>query len=277
MILSQRLNKRFEEVQGRGEVALIGYIMTGEPQLERTLEYIRAMEAGGIDMLELGVPFTDPIADGPILQAAHARALRQGVTIQTALQLVRELRKSSELPVLLMTYYNPVFKLGEESFARRCSEAGVDGVIILDLPIEEAQSWVNQARKYGLARVFFATPETPAERVTKICEYSSGFLYLVSRYGTTGISETLAPTARPLIERVKPLVPSDLKIAVGLGLSTRAQIESVVQLGVDGVIVSSALAARIAEGIAPQALTDYVRELKLGTRLSLTEPRRSES
>ncbi|MCX8103125.1 MAG: tryptophan synthase subunit alpha [Candidatus Bipolaricaulota bacterium] len=266
MILSQRLNKRFEEVRRRGEAALIGYIMTGEPQLPRTLEYIKALEAGGLDVLELGVPFTDPIADGPTLQAAHARALRQGVTVHTALQFVRELRKSSELPILLMTYYNPIYRLGEESFARRCSEASVDGVIIPDLPIEEATSWVNQARKYGLARVFFATPETDTERVKKICEYASGFLYLVSRYGTTGAHETLAPTAIPLIERVRPLVPQDLRLAVGFGFSTRAQIEMVVRAGVDGVIVGSALAARIAEGASPETITDYVRELKAGTR-----------
>nr|BAL59567.1 tryptophan synthase alpha chain [Candidatus Acetothermum autotrophicum] len=281
MILSQRLNKRFDEVRRAGEAALIGYIMTGEPQLERTVEYIQALEAGGLDVLELGVPFTDPIADGPILQAAHTRALRQGVTVHTALQIVRELRVGAnprirhgqtqgsaptELPILLMTYYNPVFKMGEESFARRCSEAGVDGVIIPDLPIEEAASWVNQARKYGLARVFFATPETDNERVKKICEYASGFLYLVSRYGTTGVNETLAPTAIPLIERVRPLVPQDLRIAVGFGFSTRAQIETVVRAGADGVIVGSALAARIAEGASPEAITDYVRELKAGTR-----------
>lgn len=267
MILSQRLHNRFDEVRRRGEAALIGYVMTGEPQLERTVEYIKALEAGGLDVLELGVPFTDPIADGPILQAAHTRALRQGVTVHTALQIVRELRKSSELPILLMTYYNPVFKMGEESFARRCSEAGVDGVIIPDLPIEEAQSWVNQARKYGLARVFFATPQTDNERVKKICEYASGFLYLVSRYGTTGMNETLAPTALPLIERVRPLLPQDLRVAVGFGFSTRAQVETVVRAGADGVIVGSALAAQIAQGASPEAIADYVRELKAGTRL----------
>lgn len=267
MILSQRLKKRFEEVRGRGEAALIGYVMTGEPQLDRTVEYIKALEAGGLDVLELGVPFTDPIADGPVLQAAHARALRQGVTMHTALQVVRELRKSSELPILLMTYYNPIYRLGEESFARRCSETGVDGVIVPDLPIEEAASWVNQARKYGLARIFFVTPETDNERVKKICEFASGFLYLVSRYGTTGASETLAPTVLPLIERVKPLLPEDLRLAVGFGLSTRAQIEAVVRAGADGVIVGSAVAAQIAQGASPEAIADYVRELKAGTKL----------
>lgn len=267
MILTQRLSKRFEEVRSRREAALIGYVMVGEPELSRTIEYIRALEAGGVDIVELGVPFTDPIADGPILQAAHSRALRQGVAVHTVFQIVRELRKSSEIPILLMTYYNPICRLGEESFARRCSEAGVDGVIIPDLPIEEATSWVNQARKYGLARIFFATPETDNERVKKICEYASGFLYLVSRYGTTGPSETLAPTVLPLLERVRPLLPEDLKLAVGFGLMTRAHIETVVRAGADGVIVASALAARIAEGASPEAIAAYVRDLKGGTRL----------
>lgn len=266
MMLTQRLSKRFEEVHSRREAALIGYIMVGEPEFSRTLEYIGALESGGVDIVELGVPFTDPIADDPILQAAHGRALRQGVNVHTVFQLVRELRKNSELPVLLMTYYNPICRLGEESFARRCSEAGVDGVIIPDLPIEEAASWVNQARKYGLARIFFVTPETDNERVKRICEYASGFVYLVSRYGTTGPSETLAPTVLPLLERVKPLLPEDLKVAIGFGLTTRAHIEAVVRAGADGVIVASALAARITEGASPEALADYVRELKAGTR-----------
>ncbi len=268
MILTQRLSKRFEEVRSRREAALIGYIMVGEPELSRTIEYVRALESGGVDIVELGVPFTDPIADGPILQGAHARALRQGVSVHTVFQIVRELRKSSELPILLMTYYNPVLKMGEEPFARRCSEAGVDGVIIPDLPMEEATSWVNQARKYGLARVFFVTPETDTERVKKICEYASGFVYLVSRYGTTGPSETLAPTALPLLERVRPLLPEDLKIAVGFGISSRAHIEAVVRAGADGVIVASALTARIAQGASPEVLTAYVRELKTATRIS---------
>ncbi len=266
MILTQRLSKRFEEVHSRREAALIGYLMVGEPELSRTLDYIRALESGGVDIVELGVPFTDPIADGPILQAAHSRALGQGVNIHTVFQVVRELRKSSEIPILLVTYYNPICRLGEEPFARRCSEAGVDGVIIPDLPIEEAVSWVNQARKYGLARVFFVTPETDNERVQKICEYASGFVYLVSRYGTTGPSETLAPTVLPLLERVKPLLPGDLKLAVGFGFSTRTQIELVVRAGADGVIVASALAVRVAEGASPEALAEYIRELKAGTK-----------
>lgn len=267
MILTQRLSKRFEEVRSRREAALIGYIMVGEPELSRTLEYVRALAVGGVDIVELGVPFSDPIADGPVLQAVHSRALQQGVTVHTVLQLVRELRKSLEIPVLLTTYYNPVCRLGEESFARRCSDAGVDGVIITDLPIEEAASWVNQARKYGLARVFFITPETDNERVKKICEYASGFVYLVSRYGTSGPSETLAPTALPLLERVRPVVPEDLRVAVGFGFSSRAHIEAVVRAGADGVIVASALAARIAEGASPEAIADYVRDLKAATKL----------
>lgn len=267
MILTQRLSKRFAEVRERREAALIGYIMVGEPELAHTLDYIRALEAGGVDIVELGVPFTDPLADGPILQAAHSRALRQGVTVHTVFQVVRELRKSSEIPVLIVTYYNPICRLGEEAFARRCSEAGIDGVIIPDLPIEEATSWVNQARKYGLARIFFVSPETDTERVKKICECASGFLYAVSRYGTTGVDETIAPTAVPLIERVKPLLPDNLRLAVGFGFAKRDQIETVVRAGADGVVVASAIAARIAEGASPEAIAAYVRDLKSGTQL----------
>ncbi|MDW8031558.1 MAG: tryptophan synthase subunit alpha [Candidatus Bipolaricaulota bacterium] len=261
MILTQRLRKRFAEVRDRREAALIGYLMVGEPELAHTLDYIRALEAGGVDIVELGVPFTDPFADGPILQAAHSRALRQGVTVHTVFQVVREVRKHSEIPVLIVTYYNPICRLGEEAFARRCSEAGIDGVIIPDLPIEEATSWVNQARKYGLARIFFVSPETETERVKKMCESTSGFLYAVSCSGTAG--------AVALIERVKPLLPDDVRLAVGCGLAKRDEVEAVVRAGADGVVVASALAARIAEGASPEAIAAYVRDLKSGTHLSL--------
>ncbi|MCS6902964.1 MAG: tryptophan synthase subunit alpha [Candidatus Bipolaricaulota bacterium] len=266
MIVSNYLAKRFEELQQRSEAALIAFLMVGDPDLQRTLEYARALEAGGADVLELGVPFSDPIVDGPVLEEAAQRALRQGVHLQEVLHVVRELRKGSTIPIVLLSYYNPILRVGEESFARRCSEANIDGVIIPDLPIEEAASWVNQARKYGLARIFYVTPETDDERVKKICECSSGFLYLVSRYGTTGAREALAETAIPLIERVRPLLPSDLKLAVGFGISTRQQIESVVRAGADGVIVASAIVARIAEGISAEALSAYARDLKEATK-----------
>lgn len=259
MIISNRLATRFEEVQARREAALIGYLMAGDP--DRTLDYARALEAGGVDVLELGVPFSDPIA----AELVSPRARRTGMTIQSVLQSVRDFRQSSALPIVLLSYYNPILKLGEEGFARRCSEAGVDGVIIPDLPIEEATSWVNQARKYGLARIFFATPKTENERVKKLCEYSSGFLYLVSRY--SGANDELPRIALSLIERVRPLLPSDLKLAVGFGLSTRHQIETIARAGADGVIVDSALVARVAEGASPEALSTYVRELKEGTKL----------
>ncbi|MCS6936791.1 MAG: tryptophan synthase subunit alpha [Candidatus Bipolaricaulota bacterium] len=272
MIVSNYLAKRFEELQRRQEAALVAFLMAGDPDLPRTLEYARAVEGGGADVLGLGVPFSDPIAESPTLEEAAHRALRHGVHLQDVLQIVRELRKSSTIPILLLSYYNPILRLGEEAFARRCSEANVDGVLIPDLPIEEATSWVNQARKYGLARIFSATPETGDERVKQICEFSSGFLYLVSRYGATGAREALAETALPLIERVRPLLPSDLKLVVGFGISTRPQIESVVRAGADGVMVTSALVARIAEGISPEALSAYVRELKEATRCPSPAP-----
>ncbi len=266
MIVSNYLAQRFEALQQRAEAALIAYLMAGDPDLARTLEYARALEASGVDVLELSVPFSEPIADGPVIQAAAQRALRNGTHLQNVLQLVRELRRSSQLPIILLSYYNPILRMGEESFARRCSEANIDGVIIPDLPIEEAATWVNQARKYGLARIFYATPETDNERVKRICEYSAGFLYLVSRYGPTGARESLAETAIPLMERVRPLLPRDLKLALGFGLSTRSQIEAVVRAGADAVIVGSAMVARVAEGSSPEAVSAYARELKAATK-----------
>jgi len=258
------------ELSARDEGALICYLMAGDPHLHKTPEYALALEEGGADVIELGVPFSDPVADGPTIQAAGVRALQAGTTPQRVFELISQLRKrfkGAALPLALMTYYNPIFVMGEEKFIKACQDAGVDGVIVPDLPIEEAASFIEVARKYSVDTIFFVTPETDDVRASQIAAVTSGFLYVVARYGITGAKEELEDATTTLIKRIRPLVPPNLAIAVGFGLSNKEHIKAVIEAGADGAIVGSAIVERIAAGISPEALTYFVRELKRGTRL----------
>lgn len=262
-----RITKGLIDLSARDEGALICYLMAGDPDLNKTLDYASALEAGGADLIELGVPFSDPIADGPTIQAAGVRALKAGTTPQRVFELVSHLRKRSNIPMALMTYYNPIFVMGEERFIKACKDAGADGVIVADLPIEESASFIEVARKHGVDTVFFATLETDDVRVGQIAAMTTGFLYVVARYGITGVKEYLEDVTTTLIKRIRPLVPPNLPIAVGFGLSNREQIKAVIDAGADGAIVGSAIVERIANGVSPEALVYFIRELKRGTRL----------
>ncbi len=206
------------------------------------------------------------MADGPTIQAAGERALQAKTSFKSFLQVVKEFRARSSVPLVVLSYYNPIWKLGEETFLRQIAEAGADGVAIPDLPIEEATNWLNQCRKYHIGRIFFVTPETDEARTKKIAEQTTGFLYLIPRYGTTGARDALGEQTLPLIERVRPLMPVSLPLAIGFGLSNKEQIQSVTQAGADAVIVGSALVEQIAQGVSPETLMTFVQGLKDGTR-----------
>lgn len=242
--------------------------MAGDPDLSRTLDYALALEEGGADVIELGIPFSDPVADGPTIQAAGVRALKASTTPQRVFELCSQLRQRSNIPIVLMTYYNPIFVMGEEMFIKASKDAGADGVIVPDLPIEESTQFIEAARRHGIDAIFFATPETDSARVGQIAAVTTGFLYVVARYGITGAQEELADLTTSLIERVQPLVaPLNLPIAVGFGLSKPEQIRAVIEAGADGAIVGSAIVEEIASGISPEALMCFIRELKQGTKL----------
>lgn len=235
--------------------------------MDKTLEYALALEEGGADVIELGIPFSDPLADGPTIQAAGVRALQAGTTPQRVFALCSRLRKRSNIPIVLMTYYNPIFAMGEETFIKASQDAGADGVIVPDLPIEEATGLIEAARRHGIDTIFFATPETDGVRVGQVAAITTGFLYVMARYGITGAKEELADLTTMLIRRIQPLVaPLHLPIAVGFGLSNRQQIKTVIEAGADGAIVGSAIVERIANGISLEVLAGFVRELKQGTR-----------
>jgi tryptophan synthase alpha chain len=233
-----RISDRFARLRREGRKAFVAFVTAGDPSLERTLAAARQLEAAGVDVLELGVPFSDPLADGPVIQRASDRALRQGTTLARVLEVVRVLRRTSELPLLLFTYFNPLARYGLGRLTKDARDAGVDGVLVTDLPPEEAGDWLRAARPCGLDTVFLASPTSPPERLRRVAEASRGFVYALSRTGVTGEQSSLSEEARPLVERLRAL--TDEPIALGFGISTPEQAAAAASVA-DGVVVGSAL------------------------------------
>lgn len=233
-----RIGARFDELRARGESAFVGFVTAGDPSLERTVEIALELERAGVDVLELGVPFSDPLADGPVIQRASERALRAGTTLSGVLQAVRRIRERSELPIVLFSYLNPLLRHGLSPLARDAQAAGVDGVLVTDLPPEEAGEWLAAARAAGLDTVFLAAPTSPDERLRGIAGASRGFVYAISRTGVTGERDALSSDAAPLVARLKALSPEP--VALGFGISTPEQVRAAAAIA-DGVVVGSAL------------------------------------
>lgn len=258
---SSRISKRFAELRARGETGLVIYIMAGDPDLETTRALILELERAGADIIELGVPFTDPLADGPSIQAANERALAEDVTLDKILALVSDIRTVSQIPILLMTYYNPIFRAGQERVARLAREAGVDGLLITDLPPEEAGEWKSAADAAGVDTIFLLAPTSNQERIDIAAANATGFVYCVSRTGVTGVQSELPTDLRGLLDRIR--ARTDSPIAVGFGVS---KPEHVKQIGewCDAAVVGSAVVNVIArEGRAAVAsVGELVRGLK---------------
>jgi tryptophan synthase alpha chain len=253
-----RIAAKFAEVREKGSKAFVAFVTAGDPALERTAEIALALEAGGTDVLELGVPFSDPLADGPVIQRSSDRALRRGVTLDKVLGVVRSIRATSQLPLVLFTYLNPIHRYGAERLARDARAAGADGVLVTDLPPEEADGWLSAARAADLDTVFLAAPTSPDERIQCIAHASRGFVYAVSRTGVTGEKDTLSEEARPLVERIKSLTREP--VALGFGLSTPEQVAAAARVA-DGVVVGSAL-VRFLEEHPDGDVAEKVRWLK---------------
>jgi tryptophan synthase alpha chain len=230
----------FQKAKAQGSGALIGYIAAGDPTPELTPKIAEALIAGGIDVLELGLPFSDPIADGPTIQAATTRALAAGTTPKKVLQMAKEIRSRHDVPIVIMTYYNPVFRMGLCEFFRQAKQCRVDGVIVPDLPVEEAAEYKAAAVSCGVDTIFLAAPSTSSQRLTKIVACSSGFLYLVSHYGVTGAKTTIAASTVQLIKRVLPFTNGKIPLAVGFGISKPEHVKAIIAAGADGAIVGSA-------------------------------------
>jgi tryptophan synthase alpha chain len=255
----QKISEKFGELKQKKEGALIGYVMAGDPSVEATCGIVKALAKGGADIIELGFPFSDPVADGPTIQVAGQRALAAGMNIERYFELVRTLEV--EVPLVCMTYYNPVFRYGVEKFVEHAAEAGISGLIIPDIPVEEAADLKGSCESNGLDLIFLVAPTTTDARIQKILQRGSGFIYLVSRLGVTGAREDVSGSTKELLSRVKTDIPK----AVGFGISTGRQAAEVRRAGADAVIVGSAFVRIIEEGKdVNERLEALAGELKSG-------------
>jgi tryptophan synthase alpha chain len=254
--MSNRIDQKFAELRAAGKKALIAYIAAGDPNLDATRELVWAFEKAGVDLLELGVPFSDPLADGVVNQLAAARALAAGTNVQGVLEMVREVRKRSEIPIVLYTYMNPIYRYGFESFHRDAEAAGVDGLLILDLPPDEDAQNSELSQHTGLKRIRLIAPTTPEKRIAQLTAGASGFIYYVSREGVTG---ERAEIATSLPERVAAIrATTTLPIAVGFGISNPEHVRQVAEHA-DAIVVGSAIVKQIG---------DFGRDSTLVTRLA---------
>jgi tryptophan synthase alpha chain len=260
-----RIASLFEELARDGRKGLVAYLTAGDPSPDRTPALVAALVRGGADLIELGVPFSDPIADGPIIQLGGERALKAGTTLKRVLEIAAEIRKTSNVPLLLFTYLNPVMRYGIEKLAADAAAAGIDGCLLTDASVEEAHDYVGAMHRHRLDTVFLAAPTSTERRLRLVAHYSTGFIYLVSRTGVTGERDSLSNQVAPLIAAMRAV--TDLPLTVGFGVS---KPEHVAELGrqVEAVAVGSAIVRLIGEyGNDPSLearLEAYVRELKGG-------------
>ena len=243
-----------------GKPALVAYVTCGDPDLPTTRDVALAAIQAGAEVIELGVPFSDPIADGPVIQRASERALKNGVSLEDVLGLAAEIRRESDAGLIVFSYFNPVMRMGIEKFAARAAEVGVDGTLITDLPVEEAREYLDHMRQKNLATIFLAAPTSTDERLKSIAEVSSGFVYAVSRTGVTGARKELPEDAQKLVRRLRKF--TKLPIAVGFGISEAAQFAAVGEYA-DAAVVGSAIVQVIerSPGTEARAVAEFIKQL----------------
>lgn len=237
-----RITQLFDRLKAESRTGMIAYLTAGDPTPDATPGLVAALERGGADLIELGVPFSDPIADGPVIQLAGDRAIKAGTTLKRVLEMAAEIRKTSQIPLLLFTYLNPALRYGFERLAADAVAAGIDGCLLTDVSVEEAGDYVSVMRAAGLDTVFLAAPTSTEERLALVAKYSSGFVYLVSRTGITGEQTSLSSAAMPLVERMRK--HTSLPLAMGFGISTPAHVAEL-KGKVDAVVVGSAVVRQI--------------------------------
>ncbi len=265
-----RLSQTFLSLRARGEAAFIPFVTCGDPDLNTTRDLALVYIEAGADVLEIGIPFTDPLADGPTIQRASERALAAGTTMDDAFSLISQLRERTQTPIVPMTYINPVWQIGYDEFAQKCRAAGADGVIISDLPPEEGKNWVEAGQKYGIDTVFLLAPTSDDARVQRVAQCASGFIYAVARLGVTGARTDVPPEIGELVQRVRRFTSTP--VCAGFGFSDATQIRQTIETtGVDGIVVASALIDRFEKAAGDissriQSAGSYARELKAATR-----------
>ncbi|HEV8146138.1 MAG TPA: tryptophan synthase subunit alpha [Bryobacteraceae bacterium] len=256
-----RVQALFDGLRAKKRAALIGYLTAGDPAPERTPEWIWALEQGGVDLIELGVPFSDPIADGPVIQRGSDRALKAGMSVAKVLEIARKVRERSAVPLILFTYLNPVLRYGLDKLASDAKAAGIDGCLLTDLSVEEAAAYNGAMRGAGLDTVFLAAPTSTPERMELVARYSTGFVYLVSRTGVTGERASVSDALGPLIASMRKITEQPL--CAGFGIATPEQAGQVARMA-DGVVVGSAIVRMIEQGSSASELEAFARSLRQG-------------
>jgi tryptophan synthase alpha chain len=256
-----RIGRLFDRLRTEQRPALIAYITAGDPSPAATSELVAALERGGADLIELGVPFSDPIADGPVIQRGSERALKAGTKLATVLDIAAQIRKKSEIPLLLFTYMNPVLRYGLEPLARAAVASGIDGCLLTDLSVEEAEPYIHVMRETGLDTVFLAAPTSSQRRLELVAKYSTGFVYLVSRTGVTGERASVSDSVAPLVAAMRGV--TKLPLAVGFGVSTADQVRAIGAIA-DGAVVGSAFVRVIEENAASPELPAKLEALARG-------------
>lgn len=253
----------FQSLREQGQCALIPFITAGDPDLETTAEALRVLDRSGADLIELGVPYSDPLADGPVIQAAATRALQRGTHFEDVLEVVRTVSPSLQAPIILFTYYNPILKRGIDSFLQQIAAAGVRGLVVPDLPLEEADSLLKPAATHQIELTLLVAPTSPKERIEAISRQSQGFIYLVSVTGVTGMRSQVQVRVQDLLAQMRQV--SEQPIGVGFGISSPEQARQMKEWGADAVIAGSAFVKRLADGIPEQGLqsiAEFCQSLK---------------
>ncbi|WP_373525266.1 tryptophan synthase subunit alpha [Nostoc sp.] len=257
------ISAHFQTLRDRQQCALIPFITAGDPDLETTAEALRILDRNGADFIELGVPYSDPLADGPVIQAAATRALQKGTKLEQVLEMLHTLSPSLKAPIILFTYYNPILYRGIKSFLGEIATAGVKGLVVPDLPLEESEELIQTAASFGIEVILLVAPTSSKDRILAIARQSQGFIYLVSVTGVTGIRAQIQDRVQDLITDLRNV--TDKPIGVGFGISAPEQAHQVMEWGADAVIVGSAFVKRLAEGSPTeglQAVEKLCRELK---------------
>ena len=265
-----RIQKKFEELRLKKEKALIAYVMAGYPSEKQAMSSIHGLIKGGADIIEIGFPFSDPIADGPIIQNASKVSLDKGTKLENYLKFVRKIRKETKIPLVSMTYTNILYHKGYKKFIDTAKKAGIDGFILPDMSIEESKEYLKAARKKNIDTIFLVSPNTRKERIQKIAKASSGFLYLVAVYGTTGLKTGIKKYTLNAIKEIKELVDSKTPLGVGFGVSTPKDVKTYVKAGADAVIVGSAylkLIQKNSPNNLEDVITSFTKSLKRATKI----------
>jgi tryptophan synthase alpha chain len=257
------VGKQIETLRDRGQCALIPFITAGDPDLETTAQALHVLDRSGADLIELGVPYSDPLADGPVIQAAATRALQRGTRLEQVLEMLKTVSPHLQAPIILFTYYNPIINRGISTFMQQIAAAGASGLVIPDLPLEEVDAVLTAAKHSGIEVILLVAPTSPKQRIEAIAQQSQGFIYLVSVTGVTGMRSQIESRVQTLLTELHSV--TDKPIGVGFGISQPSQAKQVMEWGADAVIVGSAFVKRLAEGSPDQglqAIETFCRSLK---------------